>query len=433
MAEQHTEGAVPVSTENESVNSAAGPLKEVVDVSSTVESEAKGKGLALPNISKNKEQPSSELAVAGQADSESSHGVQVAEVQVAEGNVEPSRSPNPPAASHEGEAGGEAIHVSHIGPAPTQAQAEAEVAQGCNSDVPLNSLQPSGSTDASTLSSAVDTGTASQNVTVLPSTQTSLDALSDISSKPEVSLAAEHPSAPVDVAQTEQTSQEGAQASTQPPAEIEPVSTESAKPDRPDEPQSSAPVVQPTVQTSSGSGEERVPQNDQASTSTPQQSATVDEAPQSTAQPTPQAPSQNTDKESAQQAVAPSSSVPDNEQGQGQSDTDANSQGRDSRHRSPSRTRYDVEGMPPGSRIFIGNLATERLTKADLIKTFSRYGKVVEVSLHKSFGFLQFDNPESAQASIDGESGKVFSGLTLGKRAYLLHIYYAQAESWCRY
>lgn len=70
---------------------------------------------------------------------------------------------------------------------------------------------------------------------------------------------------------------------------------------------------------------------------------------------------------------------------------------------------------PPNSRIFLGNLASEKTSLAELMQIFSRYGRIIEEPvIRKSFGFIQYDNPESARAAIDSEKGRILGGMRLG-------------------
>ena len=43
------------------------------------------------------------------------------------------------------------------------------------------------------------------------------------------------------------------------------------------------------------------------------------------------------------------------------------------------------------SRIFIGNLAVEKVTNKELVEIFEKYGKVIEVSIKSSYGFVQYE------------------------------------------
>ncbi len=68
----------------------------------------------------------------------------------------------------------------------------------------------------------------------------------------------------------------------------------------------------------------------------------------------------------------------------------------------------------PGSRIFLGNLASDRTSERELRDMFLRYGNVKEVVVRKGFGFVQFDSSEAAQKAIAAENGRMFRGYRLG-------------------
>jgi hypothetical protein len=60
--------------------------------------------------------------------------------------------------------------------------------------------------------------------------------------------------------------------------------------------------------------------------------------------------------------------------------------------------------MPDSCRLFVGNLMCERTSVGEIQAMFQKYGPIVDVSLHRSYGFVQFLNPESVPAAIAGES-----------------------------
>ncbi|CAL8384850.1 unnamed protein product [Arctogadus glacialis] len=86
------------------------------------------------------------------------------------------------------------------------------------------------------------------------------------------------------------------------------------------------------------------------------------------------------------------------------------------------------------ARVFIGNLNTLLVAKADVEAIFAKYGKIVGCSVHKGFAFVQYANEERpggrgrrgrprdrgtgarhqsgrrAQASENREAGEAFSG-----------------------
>lgn len=84
----------------------------------------------------------------------------------------------------------------------------------------------------------------------------------------------------------------------------------------------------------------------------------------------------------------------------------------------PVQTRQHTlqDARVANCRIFLGNLASERTSKEELYSIFSKYGPIVEdVVMRRSFGFIQYDNPESALRAIEGENGRIIGGMRLGK------------------
>jgi len=66
------------------------------------------------------------------------------------------------------------------------------------------------------------------------------------------------------------------------------------------------------------------------------------------------------------------------------------------------------------ARLFIGNLASEKTSQAELRSIFEPYGRITEkLVIRRSFGFVQFDTMESAQAALNGEQGRAVGGLKI--------------------
>lgn len=65
------------------------------------------------------------------------------------------------------------------------------------------------------------------------------------------------------------------------------------------------------------------------------------------------------------------------------------------------------------SRVFIGNLNTLLVTKADVEAIFTKYGKIVGCSVHKGYAFVQFSNERNARAAVTGEDGRMIVGQVL--------------------
>ncbi|XP_060079905.1 nuclear receptor coactivator 5-like isoform X2 [Ylistrum balloti] len=65
------------------------------------------------------------------------------------------------------------------------------------------------------------------------------------------------------------------------------------------------------------------------------------------------------------------------------------------------------------SRVFIGNLPYDKITKAEMEEIFSKYGKILGISIHeRGFGFVQFEKEEDGLRAVEVENG----GLLKGKR-----------------
>ncbi|KAK6593783.1 RNA recognition domain-containing protein [Botrytis cinerea] len=75
---------------------------------------------------------------------------------------------------------------------------------------------------------------------------------------------------------------------------------------------------------------------------------------------------------------------------------------------------YVTEGLwerfPKGSRLFIGNLPSEKLTKRDLFHVFHKYGELAQISIKQAFGFVQFHDAASCYKALEMEQGKEVRG-----------------------
>jgi len=80
-----------------------------------------------------------------------------------------------------------------------------------------------------------------------------------------------------------------------------------------------------------------------------------------------------------------------------------------------------IKNLPKDSRLFIGNLRSEKTTKEELASIFRRYGNIYEIVIKSSYGFIQFDKPESCQRAINNENRRPIGGLQIGKYNYYLY------------
>ncbi|KAF9889176.1 hypothetical protein FE257_007665 [Aspergillus nanangensis] len=75
---------------------------------------------------------------------------------------------------------------------------------------------------------------------------------------------------------------------------------------------------------------------------------------------------------------------------------------------------YVTEGLwdrfPPGSRLFVGNLPTERVTKRDLFHIFHKYGKLAQISIKQAYGFIQFLEAPACKQALDVEQSTSIRG-----------------------
>nr|XP_057925145.1 RNA-binding Raly-like protein isoform X2 [Doryrhamphus excisus] len=65
------------------------------------------------------------------------------------------------------------------------------------------------------------------------------------------------------------------------------------------------------------------------------------------------------------------------------------------------------------SRVFIGNLNTALVTKADIEAIFAKYGKIAGCSVHKGYAFVQYASERNARAAVAGENARVIAGQSL--------------------
>ncbi len=69
---------------------------------------------------------------------------------------------------------------------------------------------------------------------------------------------------------------------------------------------------------------------------------------------------------------------------------------------------YVTEGVwdkfPLHSRLFVGNLPTEKVTKRDLFHIFHKYGQLAQISIKQAYGFVQFLQAADCQAALQAEA-----------------------------
>ncbi|KAI1139375.1 hypothetical protein F5Y05DRAFT_381758 [Hypoxylon sp. FL0543] len=61
--------------------------------------------------------------------------------------------------------------------------------------------------------------------------------------------------------------------------------------------------------------------------------------------------------------------------------------------------------FPEGSRLFIGNLSSDRVSKREVFDIFSKYGRLAQISLKQAYGFVQYHTLAEGQAAMDHLQG----------------------------
>lgn len=62
--------------------------------------------------------------------------------------------------------------------------------------------------------------------------------------------------------------------------------------------------------------------------------------------------------------------------------------------------------FPSGSRLFVGNLSSEKVTKRDIFHVFHVYGDLAQISIKQAYGFVQFLRAEDCRRAMQGEQGR---------------------------
>lgn len=68
-----------------------------------------------------------------------------------------------------------------------------------------------------------------------------------------------------------------------------------------------------------------------------------------------------------------------------------------------SEARWDK--FPEGSRLFIGNLSSERASKKEVFDIFAPYGNLAQISLKQAYGFVQYHTAAEGEAALDNLQG----------------------------
>ncbi|KAF2150897.1 hypothetical protein K461DRAFT_314816 [Myriangium duriaei CBS 260.36] len=73
-------------------------------------------------------------------------------------------------------------------------------------------------------------------------------------------------------------------------------------------------------------------------------------------------------------------------------------------------TEGNWEQFPYGSRLFVGNLSSERVTKRDVFHVFHKYGALAQISIKQAYGFVQFLSEVDCSRAMTAEQGRIIRG-----------------------
>lgn len=69
--------------------------------------------------------------------------------------------------------------------------------------------------------------------------------------------------------------------------------------------------------------------------------------------------------------------------------------------------------MNSRARVFVGNLNTFRIDRADVIKLFQKFGNILGVNLCKGYAFIQYSSPLEAELCVKTMKGYNWEGSEL--------------------
>jgi nuclear polyadenylated RNA-binding protein 3 len=68
------------------------------------------------------------------------------------------------------------------------------------------------------------------------------------------------------------------------------------------------------------------------------------------------------------------------------------------------------DDFPNGTRMFIGNLPSDRIGKKDIFRLFYPYGRLAQISIKQAYGFVQFYEKADCDDAIRSQQGMIITG-----------------------
>lgn len=69
-----------------------------------------------------------------------------------------------------------------------------------------------------------------------------------------------------------------------------------------------------------------------------------------------------------------------------------------------------------------GNLPSEKVTKRDIFRIFSRHGRLAQISIKQAYGFVQFLDVSSCVSALRDEQGASCKGRKMRKSTVKPHV-----------
>ena len=69
-----------------------------------------------------------------------------------------------------------------------------------------------------------------------------------------------------------------------------------------------------------------------------------------------------------------------------------------------------------------GNLPSEKVTKRDIFRIFSRHGRLAQISIKQAYGFVQFLDVSSCVSALRDEQGASCKGRKMRKSTMKPHV-----------
>ena len=67
------------------------------------------------------------------------------------------------------------------------------------------------------------------------------------------------------------------------------------------------------------------------------------------------------------------------------------------------------------ARVFMGNFPADIMSRQEVEQLFKEFGKILGISLHKTYGFVQYAREEDAKTAVEAWNGKKLKGQILGE------------------